>query len=81
MHVGIDCWKWIVAVNVIAQNSCSIHLFVLSALRQEFLFPWKGLAGESVRPGSPSSVQNSFTVFLELISSLLVGVMLMLRSP
>lgn len=46
-----------------------VHLFALSALRQEFVFPWKGLAGESVRPGS-SSVQNGFTVFLALLFSL-----------
>lgn len=70
--------------DVSAQNSCSIHLFVLSALRQEFTFPWKGLAGESVRPGSPSSVQKGFTVFLEILFGLgqsPAGVMLMLQSP
>jgi len=38
--------------DILAQNSRSIHLFVLSAPRQEFTFPWKGLAGEPVRPGS-----------------------------
>lgn len=46
-----------------------VRLFALSALRQEFLFPWKGRAGESLSPGS-SSVQNGFTVFLELLFNL-----------
>lgn len=34
------------------------------------MFPWKGLAGESGRSGSPSSVPNGFAVFLELLFSL-----------
>lgn len=55
--------------DIRAQNSCSIHLSVLSAPRQEFTFPWKGLAGESERPGS-SSGQNGFTIFLELLFNL-----------
>lgn len=68
---GLDCWKWIVTVNVplvCPPRYCSEHLFysfALSALRQESLFPWKGLPGESVRPGCPFSVQTGFTVSLE----------------
>jgi len=72
MLVGIDCWKWIVAVNVVLvflRHSCSeqsFYSFVCAVCAEARIHvPMEGSGWGACKTWFPASVQNGFTVSLE----------------